>query len=200
MSEFDFLEHYGVTGMKWGVRRSLDTAKGKFTKKNVKKAAAIFGSAAGAAALAIGSAYVANHMKDSGRRNVSTIPPSPRADKLSKAMSQEPVGIVHAARGKHKGWTFPQSGGLSDPVSEYGKAGFDSMPSGPGIRRYGDRNEKVAARYNDPEGRRDRSSRPIIHEVMLPESMARGVKTVEDARDASWPSIKDTYASLYGDD
>lgn len=193
------LEHYGVKGMRWGVRRDSN-GSGESKSSKVKKAAIIFGSAVGAAAIAIGSAYIANQMRTDGDRRMADISTSPRADQLAKALVQEPVGIVHASRGRNKGFTFPQRGGLSEPTVEYQKAGFDNMPPGPAMRRYGERNEKVAARYNDPEGRRDFASRPIFHEVMLPESMAKGVHNVSDAERVSWPLIKDTYAALYGED
>lgn len=51
----NFLEHYGVKGMKWGVRRNQVKAG---LKKNGKKIAVGVGIAAAAASLAAGSAYI----------------------------------------------------------------------------------------------------------------------------------------------
>ncbi len=56
---------------------------------------------------------------------------------------------------------FLSRGGLTDPLKEYEKAGFDTLANN-SFSRYGDRFEKIAARFDDPEGRRDFSGRPIF--------------------------------------
>ena len=198
------VEHYGVKGMHWGIRR--EDGSPRFTKQQVKKAAVIFGAAVGVAAITVGSVYAAKHMKGSmGDIKVSDISIPPAAKKFAEAMAKEPVGVVHGARTKNKGFTFPGRGGLSDPSAEWMKAGFtgSGLPAGvdPATKthawRYGDRGEKIAAVFPDPLGRRDRAGREIHHEVMLPEEVAKKVKDLSDVPKVAWDLIKDTYDALY---
>ncbi len=111
-------------------------------------------------------------------------------------MAKEPIGIVHSSRGKNRGYTFLQRGGLDNPGEEMIKAGLDRMNAGE-FKRYGERSEKVAARYLDPEGRKDFSGRRIGHDVVLPESMAKKVSNLSDVEAMTWPLIKDVYQVLW---
>lgn len=195
----DFLDHYGTKGMRWGVRKAQDKSPPKETSKsegmsNKKKAAIIFGSVAGVAALAVGATYAKKHMNVP----MSEIgQPSESVKKFSEAMAREPVGIVHSSRGKNRGFTFPQHGGLTDPLREYDDSGLTRDLSDKAFLRYGKNNEKIAARFLDPEGRKDAAGRIIPHEVILPESMARGVNTHDEAVAKAWPLIKDIYRPFY---
>lgn len=192
-----YIEHFGVKGMHWGVRKEKSNASKKhsFSKK---KAAVIIGSAVGIAAIAIGAAYAQRYLGSVPDLKISDVHIPEAAKKFSSSMAKEPVGIVHAARGRSKGWTFPQHGGLSNPISEYDKAGFSKFESETTLfHRYGDRQEKVAARFVDPYGRKDFSGRPILHEVMLPESLAKNANNLSEAIHLAWPLIKDTFQALY---
>jgi hypothetical protein len=200
------LGHYGVKGMRWGVRRDNPSGGGlrsrlkNIDREKVKKAAIVLGTAAAAATIALGAAYAANQMKGrGGDLDVGDISFPDKAKKLAESLSAEPVSIIHATRTKNKGFSFPGKGGLDDPFKEWEKAGFDAGGHTSDFRRYGDRGEKVAARFEDPLGRLDRSGRKIHHEVMLPEELARGVNNAEDARRVAWPLIKDTYDATYDD-
>lgn len=61
MSTEDFLEHYGVRGMKWGVRKKTDNTSSENSKKNstLKKAAVI----AGVGVVGVGVIYLASKNK-----------------------------------------------------------------------------------------------------------------------------------------
>jgi hypothetical protein len=168
-------------------------------KKQLKKAAIITGSAMGVAAIAVGSVFAARYLGSSGSLSAANATVGAPVKKFAQSMAEEPIGIVHAARGKHHGFTFPGRGGLTDPLIEYDKAGFHTLQDAKGaaFKRYGDRLEKIAAKYPDPAGRLDRSGRGIFHEVMLPESMAKMVNNVDDVVDVTWPLIKDKYDALY---
>lgn len=213
----EFLAHHGIVGMKWGKHKAEATSsdirsrkrseldknniddKAELSRRNRRNAAIILGSAVGIAAIALGASHVAKHMNvplekvDLAKASEST----ERAKKLAKAMAAEPVSIVHASRGKEKGFTFPAYGGLTSPLVEYDKAGFQDTTEREFFKQYGDRMEKVAARFNDPQGRLDAAGRIIPHEVMLPEDLAKGVTSLKDVQDRAWPLIKDTYEVLY---
>lgn len=194
--DLDDIEHYGVKGMKWGVRKKRD-ASSPADKKKV--AAKVLLGAAGLAALILLGSSTTNRVVTESNGPAARRPSAgdiERGRRIAESLTQEPVGIVHSSRAYRKGFTFPQRGGLSDPQVEYTRAGF-AQREGEFVKRYGDRGEKVAARFNDPEGRTDFTGRGIEHEVMLPESLARGVYTLDQARNVSWPLIEDTYAAFY---
>lgn len=186
-----FLEHHGIKGMHWGIRQKSEDNK---KMSNKKKAAIILGSAAAITAISIGAIYAKKrmHIKIS-----NIVKPKESIKNYAEAISKEPVGIVHAARGKNLGFTFIQRGGLTNPVHEYDKAGFNNFVGIDVYKRYGDRSEKIAARILDPENRKDFSGRQIFHELMLPESMSKGVSEINDVRDRAWPLIKDIYQAFW---
>lgn len=197
--DLEFLQHFGVKGQKWGVRKAEPTSstdsktepKTGMSKK--RKAAIIIGSAVGVAAIAAGALYAKKHMGVP----LSSISSSAKGEAVAKAMAKEPTSIVHAARGRFFGWGFPQHGGLANPLAEYDKSGLVNASGETFFNRYGDRKEKVAARFLDPEGRKDISGRKIFHDVMLPEDLSVGVNSHQDAQAKVWPMIKDTYNALY---
>ncbi len=158
-----------------------------------KKAAIVLGSVAAATAITVGVIYAKKHMNTP---TSDILPASKSVRKFAESMAKEPIGIVHSSRGKNGGYTFPQRGGLDNPGEEMIKAGLDRMKVGE-FKRYGERSEKVAARYLDPEGRKDFSGRLIGHDVVLPESMAKNVSNLSDVEAMTWPLIKDVYQVLW---
>lgn len=196
---FEELMHFGVKGMKWGVRDDDQSVEANARRAKYKKAAIILGSAAAIAAVAGGAYYVHKNYNVNVSSLAKSAATTDKGKTFAQAFSKEPVGIVHAARGRSRGFTFPGHGGLDSPLSEYTKAFGSSEDGGANfVRRYGTQLEKVASRFLDPEGRLDQSGRPIFHEVMLPAALAKGVETESDVVRVAWPLIKDTYAALYG--
>lgn len=206
----DYLAHYGVKGMQWGVRKDRDDGlrgtktkdlnpndpdhKEELSRRKHRNVAVVVGSAIGAAAITAGVVYASKKMNV----NVDDIGKvSDTAKDFANAISKEPVGIMHAARGKHKGWAFLSLGGLGDPIAEYEASGLGSTDDPGFFKRYGKNNEKVSGRYLDPEGRKDFAGRPIKHDVILPEALAKGVNNVEEVQRVSWPMIKDIYSAMY---
>lgn len=220
MSELDAeaLAHFGVKGMKWGVRKessgsSSDSSSSSRSSSsgstestpdeggagfNKKKAATILGSAFAVAAIAGGAYYISQNgglklsqaQSDSSTKN--------NGEKFAKAMAKEPVGIVHGSRGKHTGFVFLGRGGLDNPLGEYEAAGFDGQSRLDPVR-YGKNLEKIAATISDPEGRRDWTGRPILHEIMLPADLASRVTDFSEKgiTEVAWPLIKDQYEALW---
>lgn len=189
----EYLEHFGVKGMRWGVRKSGSDQKTEHSNKK-RNAAIVLGSVVAVTAIAAGALYAKKHMGAS-TKDISKV--SETTKNFAESMAKEPVGIVHATRGKARGFTFPQHGGLNHPLREYDKSGLTRDMSDTAFIRYGNRNEKIAARFLDPLGRKDLAGRPIPHEVLLPEEMARGIKSHSDVVSKIWPLIKDTYAPFY---
>jgi hypothetical protein len=194
--------HHGIKGMHWGIRKEDPSGDSNPERRaKVKKAAIILGSAVGVAAIAAGTYYMTQHggvsMSDVNRFAESKA--AEPAKKFTSSMAREPLGIVHAAKPKNRGFTFPQRGGLDDPIHEYERSGVAHLAANT-FKRYGSRNEKIAAKFSDPEGRRDRAGRPIDHDVMLPESLASGIKDFAEIVPKVWPLIKDTYAAIYDSD
>lgn len=202
------LMHYGIKGMHWGVRKtepsgrpssSSSVQQAKPGWSNKKKAAVIFGSVVGVAAIGAGAYYAKKHYGislNSVNKFAKTEVAKP-TKQFAQAMAKEPLGIVHSSRGKHHGYTFPQRGGLTDPESEFMRAGLGQGQSHGHFARYGNRLEKVAATFHDPEGRTDFSGRRIVHDVILPESLAKEVNNIDDVQKLVWPKIKDVYDSFY---
>jgi len=189
----DFLMHYGVKGMKWGRRKERPEGETRFTpeqKAKFKKAAVIIGTAAVVGAVAVGTAYVA---KNSG----SKVPQNIDKESSEKLVKETLDSLLHATRAKNKGFSMYEKGGLKDPLIEYTEAfGYDT-PERHVFKRYGDNNEKVAARFPDPLGRKDHAGRVIPHEVILPESLAKNVTNLDEAIAKVWPMIKDNVEAKY---
>lgn len=215
-----FLEHHGVRGMRWGVRRIYNKTAlahpGIKSKKQqeaiIKRAeksgrtpeqqkarekklhtATILGSAALAAGLVVGGLYAKKHFGTS----TSAIKDVSSGKKLAESLVHEPSDIIHVSRGKDVGYTALFRGGLKDPIKELENAGAGTQ-DGPGIfKRYGKNAEKVRATFLDPEGRKDFSGRPIFHDVILPKHLSKDVNSSKDASKVAWPLIKDVYNAHY---
>lgn len=193
---YAYLEHHGIKGQKWGVRKQQTSNESNKSGgwSNKKKAAVILGSAAVAAGLIVGGVYAKKHF---GVKTSDIKGSSETAKKFAQSLAKEPVAIVHSSRGHSKGFHFLQRGGLDNPLKELERAGVgDSTPVGT-FKRYGDNLEKVYASFHDPLGRKDAAGRLIPHEVFLPESLAKGVNNHDEAVKKAWPLIKDTYDAMY---
>jgi hypothetical protein len=200
----EFLAHYGVLGMKWGVRRS-EQGSGRSSRSPAQggharlKKAAVTGGIVVAAALVASGAYYASRNGGLSVSELTGNSGSKTADagrKFAENLS-DPIGPIHFAAGRNVGNRFLMNGGLKDPYPEIRKSGLDEDPGVGYFRRYGSRNEKVAAVIRDPEGRRDRATRPITHMIIVPESMAKGLNSAEDVERVVWPQIRDQYSQAY---
>lgn len=104
------------------------------------------------------------------------------------------MSFIWATRGRTWGFTFLATGGLPDPLLPYEQAmsALDGLPHG--CARFED---AVALKFEDPEGRRDRSGRIIPHCFVLYDTTARRVTTVEDGLREVWPLVAAKYDSVW---
>lgn len=202
IQEEDELAHFGVKGMKWGVRKERPsgadpTAEAKSAhRKEVAKKVAI---GTGILVVAAGAAYATYAMSKHGSLPIDSLSKSATTtgkSAIDKVLS-DPTDIIHSSRGRELGYRFVKQGGLKDALHEYESAGFTGSEGGDVFRRYGAHAEKIAARFTDPEGRKDQSGRPILHEVIVPSSMTDGINSLEDIRQKIWPLLKTEYDAVY---
>jgi hypothetical protein len=197
----EFIFHYGTKGMKWGIRNKKPTSDSsskavsnedkKAARRNNAKKAAI---GVGVLTVVAGGAYVAYQLNQNGQLPLSSIKkakPPPKTEVAIKKVLDEPTSILHASRGKTKGFRFFKTGDLAEPYPAYEKAfGTDSFTDGLFERYDGG---KIAASFLDPDGRNDQSGRRISHQVIVPKSMSSGVNNIDDVKKNIWPLLKDTY-------
>lgn len=206
IDEEAYLAHHGVKGMKWGFRRKNSEEKGSSTPKDHRKlkvAAAILA----AGGVVAGAAY-AHHVLSkrgtnrlvSGKDRANAVQKIRAAKEFAEKMAkEEPTSVIHAARGKNTGVSFLKRGGLTNPLHEFDKGFGTSEPTVGTFKRYGDKLEKVAVSFYDPEGRTDRAGRKIVHDVILPEQHARQVGTHTAAARKAWSLIKKGYEQHWQD-
>jgi len=210
MSTFEetdaFLAHYGVKGMRWGVRRPIssaepagnDAANAAARRARIKKVAI----SAGVLAVAAGGAYVTYKLAKDGKLpvkslNRASVSAGKKIVEKAATVDIEPSSVIHGSRGKDVGFRFIKKGGVPDPIHEYSKV-FDGHTGGDKFERYG--GGKIAARFLDPEGRKDAAGRTIPHEVIIPKSMSEGINNLDDVVSKIWPMLKPEHDAMYAEE
>lgn len=198
----DALAHFGVKGMKWGVRKDKITGEERpltpeeRASRNKKIAIGI-----GVLTVAAGLAYTGYAMNNRGSLPVSSVKNSDVVNagkkKVEKTL-QEPTDIIHLARGKNVGLTFQRKGNTPDFADVFHKLGMnaDGLPR-EFVRKVEDGSGTILARMADPLSRRDFAGRLIQHDIVIPKSMASGIETLDDVRTKIYPKLKDTYDAFY---
>ena len=205
-----FLEHFGIKGMHWGVRKDRGTssqpaqAKTPFDHTKRNRNLKIAGAVIGAAVITAGAIYVAKH---GGVSSFHIGSKETQAGKrfVEKALAPEApklTGVVHITGNKFLSDATRRKGGLTDILPEARKAGFANDYGGvdlrPGnMRRYGDRLEKIAVSFLDPQRRTDFANRPIVHQIILPEHHAQGIVNFEQAKSKAWDLVRHEYEKFW---
>lgn len=204
LTEDEYLEHFGKKGMRWGVRNADGTkaAKIPLTEEQRKARNKKIVIASTAAALVVGTIATAVILKKYGKFPISSF--AKTAEKTAKVkeavdkVAEMPSGVLHASRGKDKGFRFINNGGLlGSPLEAYDKSPLGGDQGGENFRKFGKDLSMVSARFLDPEGRTDRAGRVIPHDVVFPNNLVAGINSLDDVRSKVWPLIKDGYDEFY---
>ena len=199
--EAHILEHYGVKGMHWGVRKQREAGEKKQRTPEEQAAhdlkvarAKKVAIGTGVLVAAAGAAVLTYKLGKSGKLPISSLkkaqPKPEEAKKVVEKVFHEQTDIIHATRGKDYGFRFIKKGGLPDPLQAYESA-FSERPDAGLFNRLDD--GRIALSFMDPQGRRDHAGRVIPHEVIIPKSMSGDIKDHADAVAKVWPELEKTY-------
>lgn len=189
------LAHFGVKGMKWGVRKQDFPSGPRPPRSQAEKKARAKKVAIGFGALVVvaGAAAVTYQLNKNGKLPVSSIKKTAQATTAVKKVLSEPTSIIHASRGKNVGNQFFQKGGTPDFFEHWSKA-FEQVGGGAtqGIFKHLP-DGTIATSFADPLGRKDRAGRLILHDVLIPKVMASNVKNKDDVLKHIWPIVARFY-------
>lgn len=189
------LSHFGVKGMKWGQRKSDISASSdprpKRTPEEKKALAKKVAMGTGALILAAGTAYAMHELKQKGGMPVSKASSNSKGKKVVDNILKDPTSVILASKSKHTGFEFFKDGQSPSPLDEMIKGFNGDINKNTGFfNRY---EGKIAANFDDPKGRKDRSGRVIPHSVIIPKSMTDGINNLDDVIQKIWPIVEPSY-------
>lgn len=180
------LVHYGVKGMKWGVRKDRPKMTREEKVAVAKKAAIGTGILLGA----VGAAIVTNQLRSNGDKKISDI--SNQGSAKEKLPDLE--NIAFFSKPKNRGFQIFNDGNHPKPLSLLDEV-FGTKQDV--------RDELIDSPYglgvtlSDPQGRKDRAGRTIPHVIIIPNSMRSDIRSVQDVQDKIWPLLEESYADRY---
>lgn len=204
MTDVDtFLAHYGVKGMRWGVRKDVDVEDKKslkrFDLKNPKvKAAAI---AAGAITAIAAGAFIASryNIKLSSMSTATASKGKEKVDDiLDNATDYIYLSKPFRGSGAQTTLSFVSKGNTKDYFKIFDDAGLNSSSFRPGDFKKLP-NGDVAAVLSDMFGRIDNATRPIPHAVLIPANKALGLNSIEDVIEKHGPELEKRYLEFVAD-
>lgn len=104
------------------------------------------------------------------------------------------MSIIWATRGRTWGFRFLRDRQFPDPLTEYDKV-FSGLGNGPEACSHV--GNKVALRFPDPLGRKDRAGRVIPHEFVIFPPLAAQITSSEDGFRLVWPLVADEFARVW---
>lgn len=214
----DYLERYGVKGMKWGIRKDRnkasqqnnqdvtlegsEQAKKKLDLKDprVKKAAI---AAAGVTAIVAGAYILSKGGVSVNSFKRSTVK---KGSEKAKDILQEATDIIYLSK-PHKdagvtrnGLTntslaFVTTGQTKDYFDIFDNAGLNDVLV---EKKYFKKlpNGDVAAVFEDLLGRVDAAGRAVPHHVFIPKDQAIGLNSLEDVIDKFGPRLEKEYSDF----
>ena len=196
----DHLEHYGVKGMKWGIRKERTTAGDKestgkestFSWKNPKV------KAAATAVVGVTAIVAAAYIGSKSSVNVSSILPSDLSagkEAVAKIFEKQKdiiyVSKPYRGSGKRTTLGFVNQGQTKDFFSIFDEAGLNDDHAPGYFSKLS--NGSVATVLSDMFGRVDDAGRAIPHMVLFPPEQAVGLNSVQDVIDKFGPRLESEY-------
>lgn len=195
----DFLAHYGVRGMKWGIRKSAYASNSNPRERKPLTRSQKIAAAGVVGAVVLGGIATAVILKNRGSVPTGNLGEAQKAKDFVAKKFEEPIRPIFVSKTTVGGYRYMGRGGLKDASAEVFRspiAEFEKNGQREGFKRYGDNLEKIAVRFKDPNGRLDQATRPIHHDLIIPKDMASDIKNIDDVMTKVWPKISAAYDRL----
>lgn len=208
---YDTIQHFGVKGMRWGVRKdrggSSDprrpiSSEQAERRRKLKKALVV----GGVIALTVGAAVVGAQLHKNGKLPYSKIPErSKKLDEAVKKVVEVPTDLIYTSKpyagSKNRlgqdintDYSIIIRGGVKDPgvqatqlhLNRQKYSGYNSSENY--FRKL--TNGDIESSFKDSLGRMDAAGRIIIHDLFIPASMAAGVESIEDIQAKFGPRLE----------
>ena len=104
------------------------------------------------------------------------------------------MNFIWVTRGRAWGFRFLRDGGITDPLPVYERAFSNIRNERQGFDK---RNDVIALRFADPEGRKDEAGRIIPHDFVIFDSIDSDLGSFEDGVVSVWPLVKEEFGEIW---